>query len=304
MEQIFEAEETRTLDAADCTRLSLMNTNGNVVAEGSDEESITLRAVKKVKASSEAEAQERLNAIRIVVSERKPALDIVTDDSALSPKGKYSVDYTLRIPKRMVSSLGVANGNVTVSGIAAETSACAQNGNVRASGIGGRTNAATTNGNVHAQDVAGPLEAKTVNGNVHALRIEGQAEGRTVNGNIHAEDVAGQAVGHTQNGNVELSRISGPASGSATNGNVHATLTKWEPGYKVHFRTRNGNATLVAPESTSARVSASAPNGRAQCDLPFHASAQTRTNLEGLIGSGEGQIDLRTTNGNARIQRA
>ncbi len=304
MEQTFEAKESRTLDAADCTHLSLKNTNGNVVVEGCGEETVTLRTVKKVKAFSETEAKERLNAIRIVVSERRPALDIVTDDSGLNPKGKYSVDYALRIPKRMASSLATANGNVTVSGIAAEASACAQNGNIRASGIGGRTNAATTNGNVHVEDVAGALDAKTVNGNVRAFRIEGQAEGRTVNGNVHAEDVAGPALGHTQNGNVELTRVAGPASGSATNGNVHATLTRWEPGYEARFHTLNGNAILVVPESTSARVSASARNGRVQCDLPFHASAQTRTSLEGLIGSGEGQIDLRTTNGNARIQRA
>ena len=304
MEQTFEAEESRTIEVSGYAQVSLKNTNGNVVVEGCEGETVTLRTVKKVKADSESEGRERLDALRIVVSERSPALDIVTDDSGLNPKGKYSVDYTLRLPKRMASSLGTANGNVTVSGISAETSACAQNGNIRASGIGGRTNAETTNGNVHAEDVAGPLEAKTVNGNVHACRIQGQTEGRTVNGNIHAEDVAGPALGHTLNGNVEMTRVAGPVSGSATNGNVRATLTRWEPGYEVHFSTRNGNVTLGAPVATSARITASAENGRVQAELPVTARVQTRTRLEGEIGSGEGVIDLRTTNGNARLLEA
>lgn len=286
MEQTFEAEESHTVEMGDYTRLSLKNTNGNVVVEGCEGETLTLRAVKKVKAGSGEEGRERLNALRVAVSTERPVLGIATDDSELRPKGGYSVDYTVRLPKRMAPTLETENGNVTVSGTGAETAVRSRNGNVHASRIEGRAGVGTTNGNVHAEDVTGPLEAHTVNGNVRACRVQGPSEGRTCNGNVHLIDVAG------------------PTSGSATNGNIQATLTEWRPGHEARLQTLNGNVSLALPESASAQIAASVRNGRVGCELAVAASAQTRTRLEGTLGSGEGVIDLRATNGNVRVQKA
>lgn len=268
MEQSFEVEESRTVDATGCTHLSLKNTNGNLVVEGGEGATLTLRVVKKVKAHSDEEAQEALSAIRVVVSEERPALRIVTDASGLKPKREYSVNYQVCAPKGVAVSVETANGNVTTSNTGAETM------------------------------------ARTHNGNVHASRIEGKAIGRTTNGNVRLEDVNGPADGHTANGNVELLNIAGPVSGASTNGNARASTTKWEPGYEARLHSVNGNVELQAPGDVSAQIAASVQNGNVRCDLSVRTSVQTRTRLEGVIGTGEGLIDLRTTNGNARVQRS
>jgi DUF4097 and DUF4098 domain-containing protein YvlB len=267
MEQFFETEESRTINMEGYALLSLKNTNGNLVVEGCEEAILTLHTVKKVKAYSDEEAQEALSAIRVVVSEERPALRVVTDASELKPKREYSVDYRVQMPKRMAVSAETANGNVTTSNTGAETTVRSQNGNVRAS------------------------------------RIEGKAAGRTTNGSVRLEDVNGPADGRTANGNVELLNIAGPVSGATTNGNVRASATQWGPGYEARLHSVNGNVELQAPEGVSAQVTASVQNGRVRCDLPARAGVQTRTRLEGTLGSGEGIIDLRTTNGNARIHR-
>lgn len=267
MEQSFEAEESRTVDVTNFTHLSVNNTNGNVVVEGCEGATLTLRAVKKVKAHAGEEAQEALNAIRVVISEERPALRIATDASGLKHKREYSVNYQVRVPKSLAAFVETVNGNVTASNAGAETTVRSQNGNA------------------------------------HASRIGGKVSGRTTNGNVRLEDVNGPADGHTTNGNVELTGIAGPASGASTNGSVRAALTRWKPGYEAHLHTLNGNVTLDLPEDVSAQVTASVRNGSVRCDLPVRASAQTRTKLEGAIGAGEGVIDLRTTNGNVRLLR-
>lgn len=265
MERTHEAEESRTVDAADYTHLSLNNTNGNVVVEGCEGAALTLCAVKKVKAHSDEEAREALNAIRIVVSEEKPALRIATDASELKPRREYSVNYQVRVPKGMAVSVETANGNVTTSNTSAETT------------------------------------VRSKNGNVHASQIGGKASGQSTNGNVRIEDVNGPADGRSANGNVELLNVAGPVSGAAMNGNVRASTTRWESGYEARLHSVNGNVNLQAPEGVSAQVTASVQNGKVHCELSVKTSVQTRTKLEGTIGTGEGVIDLRTTNGNVRI---
>jgi len=261
----FEMEESLTVDTEGYEHLSLKNTNGNIIVEGCEGTTLTLRAVKKVRARSEEEAKERLAAIRIAVSEEKPELSIMTDVSKLEPKRNYSVNYDVQMPKGMSLTGENANGNVTVS------------------------------------DVDAKVEARTQNGNMSVSRIKGEANARTTNGNVDVEDVEGSAEAQATNGNVGLAGVAGSASGSTTNGNVQGNITKWEPGYAAHLHTTNGNVTLRVPEDVSATVTASVRNGSVQCDLPVEASVKTRKKLEGTVGAGEGTIELKTTNGNVRV---
>jgi len=263
----FETEESLMLDAEECAHLALKNTNGNITVEGCEGTMVTVRAVKKVRARSEEEARKRLDAIRIVVSEEKPKLSIVTDASKLEPKRNYSVNYDVQMPKEMSLTAENANGNVTVS------------------------------------DLGAPVEARTQNGNVRVSRIQGEVRARTTNGNVDVVEVEGSADARATNGNIGVVDVAGSASGSATNGNIRGNITKWEPGYAAHLHTTNGDVTLRVPEDVSAAVTASVQNGSVQCDLPVEASVKSRKKLEGTIGTGEGTIELRTTNGNVRMHR-
>ena len=222
----------------------------------------------KVKALSKDDAKERLDAIRISILEEKPSITITTDASNLKATRNYSVDYRIQAPKKMAETIGNRNGNISVS------------------------------------DVDAKAEARTRNGNVHVSRIKDGTDARTTNGNIHVTDVFGNVEGHTRNGNVELKHIAGRNSGSTTNGNIRAEISKWEIGSEAKLTTRNGNVNLHVAENISARVKASVRNGVVKSDLPVKASLQTRRKLEGTLGSGEGVVDLRTTNGNVKLLRA
>ena len=264
----FQEEESRTLDAKGYSLVTLENTNGNVVVEGVEGDSLVMHVVKKVKALSKEDAKERLDAIRISVLEEKPSINITTDASNLKSTRNYSVDYRIHAPKKMAETIGNRNGNISVS------------------------------------DVDAKAEARTRNGNVHVSRIKGETDARTTNGNIHVTDVFGSVRGHTRNGNVELNHIAGRTSGSTTNGNVRAEISKWETGSETKLITRNGNVNLYVEENISARVKASVRNGTVKTDLAVKASLQTRRKLEGTLGSGEGMVDLQTTNGNVRFLKA
>ena len=264
----FQAEESRTLDARGYSLVTLENSNGNIVVEGSEEDSLVMHVVKKVKALSEEDAKERLDAIRISVLEEKHSITITTDASNLKSTRNYSVDYRIQTPKKMANKIKNKNGNISVA------------------------------------DVDAKAEARTRNGNVHVSRIKGETDVGTTNGNIHVTNVFGPVEGHTRNGNVDLKHIAGRTSGSTTNGNVRAEISKWEIGSEAKLITRNGNVNLHVAENISARVKASVRNGVVKSDLAVKASLQTRRKLEGTLGSGEGMVDLHTTNGNVKLLMA
>ena len=261
----FQAEESRTLDASGYSLLTLENSNGNVVVEGSVEDCLVMNVVKKVKALSEEDAKERLDAIRISVLEEKPSINITTDASNLISTRNYSVNYRILAPKKMAETIGNRNGNISVSDVDAKT------------------------------------EVRTRNGSVHVSRIKGETVAQTTNGNIHVTDVFGTVRGHARNGNVELKHIAGRTSGSTTNGNVRAEISEWRTGSEAKLITRNGNVSLHVAENISARVKASVRNGVVKSDLAVKASLQTRRKLEGTLGSGEGLVDLHTTNANVKL---
>jgi len=243
----FEEQETKTLPAGGYSHLDLRNSNGNIEVEGTEGEDVIIVATKKVRARSEEEGRRRLGQLKVVVSEERPELRVYTDVSELRPKGNWSVNYEVRIPKHMSLSVHTSNGNIKIS------------------------------------DLQGPVQVQTSNGNVEVRRL------------------AGPVVAKSSNGNIGLYEVREGIEARTSNGNVYGELLTFGKEKRTVLHSSNGNIELRVPEDTSAKVVAGTKNGIVRCELPISASLQRRNRLEGTIGLGEGEIELRTTNGNIKI---
>ncbi len=266
--QSFEKKETRSLDTSGYTHLKLTNHNGQVAIEGSEQRELMLTATKKVRAWSDQEAQRRLDQIEVAVSTaEKPKLSIFTDVSRLHRRWHWSVDYQIRLPKNMSVWVEGANGNITVSTVQGEAEVNTKNGNICLSAIAGEARVKTINGNIKLADIGGPVNGKTVNGGVNLLGVRGPVTLKSVNGSIRA-------------------RIK--TSGKGNESSLH---------------TLNGSIELQLPEGASVKVVASTRNGSVRCGIPMEVVSQRRNYLEGTVGSGEGRIELGTTNGSIKISQ-
>jgi len=145
------------------------------------------------------------------------------------------------------------------------------------------------------------LSVHTSNGNIGVSDLRKPVQVETNNGNIKAHRIGSPVAARTSNGNIKLYEIKGAIEATTSNGNVHGELCTLDRGKRTMLRSSNGNIHLAVPEDTSAKVAAVTKNGNVRCDLPITISLQRRNHLEGTIGSGEGEIELRTTNGNVRI---
>ena len=145
------------------------------------------------------------------------------------------------------------------------------------------------------------LFARTSNGNVDAADLREQTQAETSNGNVSAHRIGAPVTARTTNGNVKLYDVEGAIEAKTSNGNVYGELRTFDKGKRTVLHSSNGNVQLAMPEDASAKMVADTKNGNVHCDLPVSASLQRRNHLEGTIGSGEGEIALRTTNGNVKI---
>lgn len=123
-----------------------------------------------------------------------------------------------------------------------------------------------------------------------------------VNGNITIETLENDVSINNTNGNARLRDIVGSVTVDQTNGNIDCEAVLPFDG-TIDLSTTNGNIDLAIPHSTSADFSARVTNGSINAsDLDLSDITQTNRSLSGTLGSGDGTIELRTTNGNIRVE--
>lgn len=129
-----------------------------------------------------------------------------------------------------------------------------------------------------------------------------EAEIDNINGNVSVSAMDDDVDVENTNGNLTLEEIVGNASATTVNGNVEAEVTM-PLGGEISLRATNGNLTLDIPVSTSAVVLATLANGSiTTSNLPMDDAESTPTSLTLVLGNGDGDIDLQTTNGNILIR--
>ncbi len=207
-EAVFE----KTLDLRDGGRVSLDNVNGSITVRTWDRDEVEIRAEKKGKAGSEAEAEEIVEAIEIRIANKSGAIDIETIlPRRLLGRGKgASVKYELTVPRQATLDLSSSNGGIRVEGVEGEVQVSTSNGGIHIEDVGGNLRAHTTNGGIKAYDIRGTVEAETTNGGIFAEmragRLEQDISFRTTNGSVELGVEAGLAASidaRTSNGRVK-----------------------------------------------------------------------------------------------------
>ncbi|MGH9726522.1 MAG: DUF4097 family beta strand repeat-containing protein, partial [Candidatus Acidiferrales bacterium] len=125
----------------------------------------------------------------------------------------------------------------------------------------------------------------------------------TVNGSVVVRGVDGTGDLRSVNGNVEVLNSSGRFSAKTTNGNLHLELRRLQDGAPMRIETVNGSVILGLPADGSANLSVLSMNGDLDSDLPVTSAAGSPAthNFRAKLGTGGGDISVRTINGGVRL---
>lgn len=121
---------------------------------------------------------------------------------------------------------------------------------------------------------------------------------KTSNGRIIVKNMKAFSEVHTSNGGIEIHNHSGSIISKTSNGKIVAEVNlPWDGICKL--RTSNGGIMLSIPNTISTRIEAETGNGRIEMkDLDISVEEVRGTYLKGRMGKGEGEINLKTSNGN------
>jgi len=160
--------------------LRLVNTNGRIEVEGSDDAGlrgsgaagadVEVRAERIARAATDAGARELLPRITIREDIRPDRVSIETERiGGFLIGAAFEVRYHVRAPKSIVLDLSNTNGQIALTSVGSKVRARTTNGQVSGRGLTGGVEARTTNGGVNldfASLGSAPISMHTTNGGV------------------------------------------------------------------------------------------------------------------------------------------
>jgi hypothetical protein len=185
--------------------LELHNSNGGVELQSWDKNEVEIKAYKRVRAESKAEAEELMKELKVEVVQTGPEIKVETiTPQAIRKDGgffswlfngdnnSFSVEYEIKVPKSIDLNIETTNGKVY----------CKQ--------IKGRLRLDSTNGKIIAREIEGLVRSKTTNGSldIELLSVPPNEEINfsTTNGSItlHLPENYGAEVNlKTTNGHID-----------------------------------------------------------------------------------------------------
>lgn len=141
------------------------------------------------------------------------------------------------------------------------------------------------------------IYGENINGNTTVEAFNNAVEVGLTNGNLDVTSINGDVSAALVNGNLNIKEVSGSVLGALVNGNISGKVYLPLMG-TCKLTTVNGNVALSIPQTTSAYFSSRVSNGGISlANLTLQNAVTTPTSLSGVLGSGNGSIDLQTVNG-------
>ncbi|MBK5290782.1 MAG: DUF4097 family beta strand repeat protein [Acidobacteriia bacterium] len=266
-------------------RLIVENFNGSVEIYGWDQGKV------EINGSKYASTKEQLDELKVDVVASAGQISVRTvAPPAMGRRNNRGVKYVIHVPRktrleRIESS----------------------NGPIRAENIEGEARLVTSNGPVRLLKYQGNVDARTSNGSITLDEFDGGASLTTSNGPISANGVRGYIDATTSNGSITTSIAEAAAAHSMKLRTSNGPLTLTMLGNRmpdVDARTSNGPITLRLPASAGAKLRAHTSNSGVTCDFALnHVMLQSKSGVEGEIGSGGPVMALTTSNGHIRVAK-
>ncbi len=180
---------TRTVRLDRGAVIDLENTAGDIIITGGGGSDVRIDAVKRMRGTSEADAQTRLRDVQIEIVERAGRLQVRTNYPRVR-NGGGAVDYTLAVPSAADLVIRSVSGDVRVSNVRGELRAETINGDLEATSVGQVQLAKTISGSVTISGAEGDLRAESVNGDVVIRGLKGRSgQVSTVSGDVRMSDI-------------------------------------------------------------------------------------------------------------------
>jgi DUF4097 and DUF4098 domain-containing protein YvlB len=186
-------------------KVSVENTNGNIIISTWDKKSVDVVAEIVVRYNHRRRAEEFLDEVEILYENDEDFVDIRVDYpgrrgggllSWLFGGGKpsVSVDFEIKVPQIADLEINTVNGKILIEDVQGDVHTRSTNGGIRLSSIKGPVSCKTVNGSITAEieEIASfeKMSFRTTNGGIELIvpvNLKANVEVNTVNGGIFTD---------------------------------------------------------------------------------------------------------------------
>lgn len=253
---------------------------------------VRVKAKQRIKADSEAEADEVLkkldltieqqgNDVRAVAKYERPSLGF--NFGSWPP---VQVDFEISVPAGFATDLHTSGGGITVGDLAGKANLRTSGGSITLGKMGGPVDARTSGGSITLAEARGPVELKTSGGNITAGRVAGPADLSTSGGGIKIEAAEAQVRAHTSGGSIRAG--------------INGALKE-----ECSLSTSGGSVRVTVDKSAAFRLDASTSGGDVDAEgltLTLEKGSRSRGRLAGSVNGGGPLLKLRASGGSISIR--
>jgi hypothetical protein len=248
---------------------SLANIAGKIEIYSWDREEARMLATKSITSWGLGDPEEILDNIEIEIVSHPQNLKINTHYPAFSWVKNARVDYQIWIPQTCAVALESVSGSIQMDNHL------------------NRLSAKTVSGSIKLNNIMGNVEIKTVSGNINATKI---------NGEIRAGSVSGSLIfRYCQGSFPDL---------HSTSGSILAELTAIEQDASaMSLTTVSGDINLNLPGDASFDLDIKTVSGEISSKFKVLVESVKKNQLQGEVGIGGINIELRTISGDISLSK-
>jgi Putative adhesin len=133
------------------------------------------------------------------------------------------------------------------------------------------------------------------------LPADANVDLRTSNGGIEVVDIQNSGKLGTSNGGISLENVKGEFEVNSSNGDIDFR-GEMTAGGMNRLTTSNGRVEVTLLGEPSVKLDAATSNGKIICKLPIVATESGVKRLVGVVGGGDADLIIETTNGSIAVQ--
>lgn len=229
--------------------LHVRTQGGDIHVVSSSDSAVKVVAKEKIKAGSEAEADEVLKKLTLTLEQEGNDVTAAAEYEKKSSGLHWGswppveVEFIVTVPARYSAELKTSGGDISVGDLDGQLHARTSGGDVKIGKISGEVDASTSGGNLVLAQGGAAVHLNTSGGNIRVGHAVGATELRTSGGDIEIDSVENSLEARTSGGNVTAvitGALKGDCELKTSGGRVKAVVGKGV-GFRLDAATSGGD---------------------------------------------------------------
>jgi DUF4097 and DUF4098 domain-containing protein YvlB len=328
----FRFDYQKIIEISGDIELVISNSYGDVIVTGAPVNTLTINAVKNVRATDAEEAENITEHIEIKAKRQNRRVSIKTRYLRMSGRaGSFwdkllgtgqdsfgDVDFEIIAPNNCCVDIDNTSGEITISGVTGDIRVVGSSGKIIVEEIIGDLNIESTSGDIRISNIRGQIDISSASSSMELNSITGSIDIRSMGGDKKGSFISGSVIISQTSGEVELKSLNGDLRVKSTSGSVYVeqesgavdistytgnvnVKTELYSDRNSFIETSSGDVVFTIPEMSSGSVKLETVSGEIKTEMPMSIKSLSKKKMTGDFGKDGPKISLITSSGDITI---